>query len=74
MAQIFSKLEKALMMVFPPKSQETCQVPAGSNKAKAYRSIRSSVSSDSFGAGVSDCMEGGAMELLWEQGRVLRAL
>ena len=44
---------------------------ANKSSVSLYLSIRSSVSSDSVGAGVSDCIEGGAMELLWEQGRAL---
>ena len=64
MAQIFSKLEKALVMVFPPANDIYCTLPKFKQSGVAYLSIRSSVSSDSVGAGVSDCMEGGAMELL----------
>ena len=56
MAQVFSKLEKTFMMVVPTK-KETEHSLSSSVSQKInnvpYRSMRSSESSDSMGAGVS---------------------
>ena len=55
MAQVFGKLEKTLMVVIPPRNNDIriLECLLGSDEG-SHLSIRSSVSSDSVGAEVSE--------------------
>ena len=63
MAQVFSKLEKTFMMVVPTRKQNI--MITSIQMTNPHRSMRSSVSSDSIGAGVSESVGGRGLGAVW---------